>query len=537
VKKNLSLIFENLYFWLVFVKILFVNIIFKNMSESKSTEFNDRLEKLKKLKEKGVVPYAFGFERTHTSKEALEKGESGEIRTVEDILAKDSENLIKLSGRLKSFRQHGKLSFAHLMDFFGQIQICFMNDKLGAEKYEDLELLDVADFIGVSGELFRTKHGEITLLVYDFVLLSKALRPLPEKWHGLSDQEQIYRQRYLDTTMNRDSLDRFVFRTNFLRALREFYWSEGFHEIESPYLENTSSGATARPFITHHNALDMDMYLRIAGGETWHKMAIVGGFEKVFEIGRCFRNEGMDPSHLQEFSMVEHYGAYWSFEDNMDFTERMFEHVLMKLFGKLKINIVDREGKDVEVDFTTPWPRKEFTKIILEDCGIDVLNYENAEDLLKEIKEKGIFIEDADKMGYGNLVDALYKKVSRPKLIQPCFVIKHPYHTKPLARRNDEDPRLCDTFQVLVNTWEVVNAYGELVDPVDQRERFVEQARAKASGDQDAMSMNEEYLKCMEHGMPCMSGFGMGIDRMVALLTRQENLKDVVLFPIMRPEK
>lgn len=514
----------------------FNNVIFY-MTENQSTEYIDRLNKLKTLKDDGVIPYAFNYQRTHTTKEALEAGEKNEPRTVEEILASGADSLIKLSGRIKSFRKHGKLSFAHLMDFSGQMQICFMNDKLGEDKYAKLDLYDIADFIGVSGELFRTKHGEITLMVYDYVLLSKALRPLPEKWHGLSDQEQIYRQRYLDTIMNRESLDRFVLRSNFVRALREFYWSEGFYEIESPYLENTSSGATAKPFITHHNALDMDMYLRIAGGETWHKMAIVGGFEKVFEIGRCFRNEGMDPSHLQEFSMVEHYGAYWSYEDNMAFTERMFEYFLMKIFGKMQITVADREGNDVEVDFTTPWPRKEFTKLILEDCGIDVLKNEDCNELLGEIKAKGIIIEDAGKMGYGNLVDALYKKVSRPKLIQPCFVIKHPYNTKPLARRSDSDPRLCDTFQLLVNTWEVVNAYGELVDPIDQRERFEKQAKAKAGGDEDAMMMNEEYLSCMEHGMPCMSGFGMGIDRMITLMAKQENLKDVVLFPLMRPLK
>ncbi len=505
------------------------------MSDRLSNEYQDRLKKLDKLKENGVIPYAYNFSRTHSSNEALSFGENNEVRTVEDILNNPQEALMKLSGRIKSFRRHGKLSFAHLSDFSGQIQICFMHDKIGLKKYEDLDLLDVADFIGISGELFKTKHGELTILVYDYEILSKALRPLPEKWHGLSDKEQIYRQRYLDTIMNRESLDRFILRSDFLKALREFYWKEGFYEIETPYLESTSSGATAKPFITHHNALDMDMYLRIAGGETWHKMAIVSGFEKVFEIGKCFRNEGMDPSHLQEFSMLEHYSAYWSFEDNMAFTERLFESFLMKLFGKMQISIVDREGNDVEIDFTGPWPRKEFTKLILEDSGIDILKYDDASELLKEIKEKNIFIEDAEKMGYGNLVDALYKKVSRPKLIQPCFVIKHPYHTKPLARRNDEDPRVCDTFQLLVNTWEVVNAYGELVDPIDQRERFENQALAKASGDQDAMSMNEEYLTCMEHGMPCMSGFGIGIDRMVALMTRQENLKDVVLFPIMKP--
>lgn len=504
------------------------------MQGKTSNEFQDRLEKLNSIQESGTNPYPARFERSHDCVEALNEGEKSELREVEAILGSDGE-LMQLCGRLKSFRSHGKLSFGHLMDFSGEIQICFMNDKIGEDKYKFLKKIDVGDYVGVSGELFRTKHGEVTLLVYDYELLSKALRPLPEKWHGLKDKEHIYRQRYLDTVMSRESLDRFTFRSGFLKELREFYWSEGFMEIESPYLENIASGTSAKPFVTHHNALDMDVYLRIAGGEIWHKMAVVGGLEKVFEIGKCFRNEGMDPSHLQEFTMVEHYGAYWNFEDNMAFTERMFEHLLNKLFGSTKVTIADRDGNDVEVDFKTPWDRKEFTKLINDDCGIDVLEYEEAAPLLAEIKKAGIMIEDADKMGYGNLVDALYKKVSRPKLIQPCFVIKHPFHTKPLARRNDEDSRLCDTFQLLVNTWEIVNAYGELVDPIDQRQRFENQAKARAGGDEEAMMMNEEYLKCMEHGMPCMSGFGMGIDRIVTLLTKQDNLKDSILFPLMKP--
>ncbi|MFA6917389.1 MAG: amino acid--tRNA ligase-related protein, partial [Candidatus Gracilibacteria bacterium] len=327
----------------------------------------------------------------------------------------------------------------------------------------------------------------------------------------------------------------FIFRSNLLKALREFYWQQGFTEIETPVLESVSSGAAAKPFITHHNALDIDMYLRIAAGELWQKMAIVGGFEKTFEVARCFRNEGMDPSHLQEFTMIEHYAAYWDFEDNMKFTEKMFEYMLQKLIGTTKVMVKDREGNEVEVDFKTPWPRKRYTDLIKEDSGIDVLEHDNAETLLKEIRKNHIQIDDAESLGYGNLVDALYKKVTRPKLIQPTFVIQHPLLTKPLARKNDKDSRLCDTFQLLVNSWEIVNAYSELVDPVDQRERFEAQSKAKAEGDEEAMMINEEYLVAMEHGMPCMSGWGMGIDRLVTLLTRQDNVKDCVLFPLMRP--
>lgn len=500
-----------------------------------SNEYHVRLQKLNSLKESGVIPYFNRFEKTHSTAETLAFGEKEKLRDSEEIVKKPSKKLMKLRGRLMTFRSHGKLSFGNLQDFEGKIQICFMEDLMGKEDYKLLKKFDMADHIGVEGELFKTRHGEITLLVHTLTMLSKTLRPLPEKWHGLKDREQIYRQRYLDTTMNRESMDRFVFRSDLLRSLREFYWSEGFIELETPVLENISSGAAARPFITHHNALDIDVYLRIAAGELWQKMAVVGGFEKTFEVARCFRNEGMDPSHLQEFTMIEHYCAYWDYEDNMKFTERMFEFFLKKMVGSTKVKVKDRESNEVEIDFKTPWPRKKFTKLIEEDCGIDVLEYENAEDLFKAIKKKKISIDDGEKLGYGNLVDALYKKVSRPKLIQPTFVIQHPLSTKPLARKNDDDGRVCDTFQLLVNTWEVINAYSEIVDPVDQRERFEEQSLAKASGDEEAMMMNEEYLTAMEHGMPCMSGWGMGIDRLVTLLSGQENLKDLVLFPLLRP--
>lgn len=505
------------------------------MSELDLNEYNVRLSKAKAIEESGKLPYASRFERTHSASEALKVAKEKGVKALDAILKKRLKKTIKLCGRLKTFRTHGKLAFANLADFSGEIQICFMQDHIGKDEYKFLKKVDMADFIGVEGELFKTKHGEITLLVHEYEMLSKALRPLPDKWHGIKDQEQIYRHRYLDTTMNRESMDRFVFRSNLVKALREFYWDEGFIELETPILENISSGATARPFLTHHNALDIDVYLRIAAGELWQKMAIVGGFEKTFEVARCFRNEGMDPSHLQEFTMIEHYCAYWNFEDNMKFTERMFEYFLKKMLGTTKVTMKDRHGKDVTVDFKAPWKRVKFTKLIEKDCGIDVLQYETASDLLKEIKKNKIKIEGAESLGYGNLVDHLYKKVSRPKLIKPTFVTHHPVSTKPLARKNDKDPRVCDTFQLLVNTWEIVNAYSEIVDPRDQRERFEKQALAKVQGDEEAMMMNEEYLTAMEHGMPCMSGWGMGIDRLVTLLTGQENLKDCVLFPLLRP--
>lgn len=497
--------------------------------------FQERADKLKKIQDLGVAAYPDRFERTHFSDKAIALGEK-KTRTVEEITANNKNN-VTLCGRLMSLRLFGKLNFGHLQDDNGRIQLCFMKGSMDEKSEKVFGLLDIGDFVGVKGELFKTKHGEITLLVSQLTFLGKSLRPLPEKWHGVQDQETKYRQRYLDLAMSPETRKRFDFRALILRKLREFYWNKGFLEIETPVLENISSGAAARPFSTHHNALDIEVFLRIAAGELWQKMAIVGGFEKTFEVARCFRNEGMDPSHLQEFTMIEHYAAYWNYEDNMKFTEEMFEFLLNELTGSTKVTIKDRDGKPVEVDFKAPWPRKKFADLIKEDSGIDIHKFKDAKSLLKEIKKNKIMIEDAEKMGYGNLVDHLYKKVSRPKLIQPTFVIHHPADMKPLARRNDKDPRVCDSFQLLVSTWEVVNAYSELVDPADQRERLTTQAKAKAAGDEEAMSMNEEFLEAMEHGMPPISGWGMGIDRLVTLLTQQENLRDTVMFPLLRPKQ
>jgi lysyl-tRNA synthetase class 2 len=498
--------------------------------------FQERLEKLEKIKALGFHPYPEHFERSHFSTKALEEGEKKELRNAEEVM-ETTKNKLTVAGRLMAFRSFGKLTFGKIQDDQGRIQVCFVKGNLDENEEKLLKLLDIGDHIGVSGELFKTKHGETTVLAAKLHFLGKSLRPLPEKFHGLQDQEAKYRQRYLDLMMDPESRKRFDLRSQIIRKLREFYWKQNFTEIETPVLENVSSGAAAKPFTTHHNALDMEVYLRIAGGELWQKEAIVGGYEKIFEIGHCFRNEGMDPSHLQEFTMVEHYAAYWNYEDNMKFTEEMFEFLMKEVMGTTKVEVLDREGNAVEVDFKTPWPRKNYAQMIEADCGINILDYDNENDLLNAIKEKKIVIEKAETMGYGNLVDHLYKKVSRPKLIQPTFVIKHPADTKPLARRNDEDPRICDTFQLLVNTWEVVNAYSELVDPVDQRNRLEKQAAAKAGGDEDAMSMNEEYLKAMEYGMPPISGWGMGIDRLVTLLSKQDNLRDVVMFPLLKPEK
>jgi lysyl-tRNA synthetase class 2 len=504
----------------------------QNTQKDASTEYNDRLAKLKELREMGIQPYPDKFERAQKTQEAKELGEK-KVREVETIMKKPKSD-IRIGGRLMSFRSHGKISFGQLQDVSGRVQICFMKDVLGDKKYKLLKKIDVADFIGTEGEMFRTKHGEITLLVTDYTLLSKTLRPLPEKFHGLKDQEALYRQRYLDLAVNADTKERFEFRSNFLRYLREFYWQNGFVEIECPVLGNSASGALAKPFATHHEALDQDFYLRIAI-ETHQKEAIGGGFEKVFEIGKVFRNEGMDPSHLQEFTMNEFYAAYWNYEDLMKFTEEMFEFLLKKTIGKLEVEIADREGKMQKVNFKTPWKRVSMHDTIKENSGIDISKHKTAKELLKVIKGKKIEIEDAEKLGRGNLIDHLYKKVARPKIIQPTFLIEHPTDLSPLARRNDKNPDVCDRFQLVVNGWEIVNAYSELIDPVEQAEAFKQQAEAQAKGDEEAHGKDDEFVLAMEHGFPPIAGWGMGVDRIVALLTKQDNLKDVVMFPLMRP--
>jgi lysyl-tRNA synthetase class 2 len=499
-----------------------------------TNEFEDRKRKLKELRDAGVQPYPERYERTHAAAELFEYAEKNAPRTVEEITA-GGGTMLKIAGRMMLMRPHGKLTFAKLRDYSGEIQICFMNDYVGADAYKMLKNIDIGDFIGAEGELFNTKHGELTLLVKKYTLLGKTLRPLPEKFHGLQDTEAKYRYRYLDLLSDKDTFERFKLRTRLIKEMRRFMDENKFMEVETPILTSVPSGAAAKPFSTHHNALDINVFLRIAP-EMYLKRCIVGGFDRVYEFAKCFRNEGMDPSHLQEFTMLEYYAAYWNFEDNMDFTEKLIAHIVKLVKGDYKIPCLDRDGNEQTIDFTPPWPRLKFAEIIEGDCGIRILDcYGDADALRSETKKKGIVIEKAEAMGYGNLCDALYKKVSRPKLIQPCFVIKHPVDTKPLARRNDVDPRIADTFQVLVNTWEIVNAYSELVDPQDQRERLVRQSEARAGGDEEAMPMDEDYLLAMEHGMPPISGWGMGIDRFCALLTNQDNLKDTVLFPLMKP--
>ncbi len=451
----------------------------------------------------------------------------------EAALLEDGVKDVTIAGRIVLMRKMGKLSFLTLQDIEGKIQVSIKIDLVGEEKYKQFkEFIDVGDFIGVTGETFTTHTGEKTVRADDFTFLGKALKPLPEKFHGLTDIEEVYRNRPVDLIMNEDSRERFLLRSRLIWLIRNYLNKNGYIEIETPILNNKASGAMAKPFTTHHNALDIDLYLRIAP-ETYLKRAIVGGFTKVFEFARCFRNEGIDASHLQDFTMLEGYGAYLNYEDNMDFLREMLQNVIYELFGTLKVTIAGKE-----VDLSGKWEDISFRDLILKYCPIDINIYNTKELLLRKIKEEKIDIDSEtplENLGYGNLVDQLYKKVARPNVVDPIFLTKHPIDLSPLARANDENPNITDRFQLVINGAEIINAYSELVDPQEQEKRLIKQAELKNNGDEEAMVMDYDYIAAMEVGMPPISGWGIGVDRLVQLLTNMDNIKDVVMFPLMRP--
>ena len=452
---------------------------------------------------------------------------------------KDASNLedgttnVSVAGRIILMRKMGKMSFLTIGDIEGKIQISIKIDMIGDDAYQSFkENFDLGDFIGATGEVFTTHTGEKTIRAEKIEFLGKALKPLPEKFHGLEDIETIYRNRYVDLITNDESKKKFLLRSKFIRELRNFLDEKGYIEIETPILNNKASGATAKPFITHHNALDIDLYLRIAP-ETYLKRAIVGGFTKVFEIARCFRNEGMDATHLQDFTMIEGYGAYLNYKDNMIFLQNLLQTTIEKTFGTLNITIGDKT-----IDLSGDWPVVSFRELLLKYSDIDINIYNTKELLLNKIKENKIEIESEtplENLGYGNLVDQLYKKVARPYMVNPVFLIEHPISLSPLARANDENPNITDRFQLVINGAEIINAYSELVDPAEQERRLLKQAELKAAGDEEAMCMDYDYIEAMEYGMPPISGWGMGIDRLMQLLTNSDNIKDCILFPLMKP--
>ncbi|TYS57528.1 lysine--tRNA ligase [Sutcliffiella horikoshii] len=476
-----------------------------------------RMEKLEALRSQGIQVYPDRFQTNYELYEAcsLQDGTSG----------------VRVAGRIMGIRHFSKFSFITISNIQGKLQLLLKKDEVGKRAMSDfLDYFDIGDFIGVEGKMYSTKTNEKTLRIENYVLLGKALHTLPDKWQGLSNIDTRYRQRYIDLMMTKETKKRMLMRTKLVRAVRRFLEEKDFLEVETPVLQHTSSGALARPFKTYHNSLDMELNLRIAP-ETYLKRLIVGGFTKVFEFAKCFRNEGISPQHLQEFTMVEGYAAYWNYEDTMQLMREMIVYVLKQTFDSTVISI-----KGQSIDFSLEWNVVSFRELILKDTGIDIDLYPDVKSLYEETKQRNIYLEgeDIQTLGRGNFIDQLYKKVCRPNLIEPTFLINHPIDLSPLARANDDNSSLTDRFQLVVNGAEIINAYSELVDPVEQRKRLETQAVLKSGGDTEAMEMDEDYLLAMEYGMPPISGWGFGIERLLMVLTDCDTIKDCVLFPLNR---
>ena len=445
-----------------------------------------------------------------------------------DIPGLEEDAPARLAGRIVLNRSFGKLAFAHLMDRSGRVQVAFTLDELGEEGMARAAEIQLGDIVGVDGLRWTTRKGEPTVRVKSFELLQRTRTGFPDKWAGVTDVETRLRKRYLELVLDDQSRARFLKRTWIEDALRETLNELDFLEVETPVLQPQASGASARPFITHHNALDIDLYLRIAP-ETYLKRLVAGQFDRVYEIARCFRNEGLDPSHLQEFTMLEWYAAYWDYTDNMRFTQRLIQAAAQAANGSTIVRYGDRE-----LDFGGEWPVVEYRPAVAEECGIDLAAIAREADpvaaLSAAMERAGLEVPETERVSFARLADSLYKRTLRPKLVDPCFLVGHPAELVPLARRNDDDPTKLDMFQVVANGWELAKGYSELVDPEEQRARLLEQA----GGDDEAMALEEDFIEAMEFGMPPMSGVGVGVDRLTALLTDAPTLREVVLFPQMR---
>jgi Lysyl-tRNA synthetase (class II) len=473
-----------------------------------------RLDKLGELREMGIEPFGCRFERDTNAREIQDQFESIEGQTV------------RIAGRIMSKRRHGKAGFANLQDLSGDIQLYFRKDDVGEEKYELFKKLDIGDILGVEGFVFRTQKGEISVHAKDFTYLSKSLNPLPEKWHGLKDVELRYRQRYVDLIVNPEVRDVFIKRSQIIKEIRNYLDARQFLEVETPMMQPIAGGAAARPFITHHNALDMSLYLRIAP-ELYLKRLIVGGLEKVYEINRNFRNEGISTRHNPEFTMLELYQAYADFEVMMQLTEDLIASVAQKVNGSMIA-----EFEDKEIDFTPPWRRITMLGAIKEYAGLDFNLIQSDTDAREAAK--GLGMEVAPDATRGEIINEVFEEFVEDKLTQPTFVYGHPVEISPLAKRNAEHPEFTDRFEVFIMQREIANAFSELNDPLDQRERFVKQVEKRASGDAEAHMMDEDYINALEYGMPPAGGLGIGIDRLVMLMTDSPSIRDVILFPTLR---
>lgn len=482
--------------------------------EELNEQMRVRREKLGKLREMGVQPFEHQYPVDTHSTDILEHFEEYEGKTVH------------IAGRLMALRGHGKTAFIHLADELGRVQVYFRKDVLGDRAFEIFDLLDIGDILGVEGEVFRTQKGEISVRAESFKLLSKSLRPLPEKWHGLKDVETKYRQRYLDLIMHQDVKDRFKLRSKILTAVRNILEEDGYLEVETPTLQPIAGGAAARPFVTHHNTLDMDLYMRIAP-ELYLKRLIVGGLERVYEMGKNFRNEGISIKHNPEFTAIEMYRAYANYEDMIELTENVVSGVAQRVLGTQKIIY---EG--TEIDLTAPWRRMTMEEAVLEYGKVDFSKVTTVEEAQALAKEHHVSFENH--WGIGGILNAFFEEFAESHLIQPTFVIGHPKEISPLSKSNDENPERTDRFEAFIYGREIANGFSELNDPIDQKERFQAQCDQRDSGDDEAHMMDEDFVTALEFGLPPTGGLGIGIDRLIMFLTNSSSIRDILLFPHMR---
>ncbi len=481
-----------------------------------------RLEKLKSLRDSGENPYKSKFTRSNLIKEIIDS--KSNIKNGEK-----TSQIVALAGRIMALRQHGKASFAEIMDASGRIQLYLSSNILDEEEYAKFLEFDIGDFVGIKGEVFKTRRGELSIQVEKFEILSKSLRPLPEKWHGLRDIETRFRQRYVDLIMNPEIKEIFLVRTYLIQEIRNFMENEDFIEVETPMLQQIPGGATAKPFVTHHKALGIDLYLRIAP-ELYLKRLVVGGLEKVYELNRNFRNEGMSVKHNPEFTMLEVYQAYADYLTMMDLTERLIKSVIKKLIKKTKINY---QGEEIE--FKNKWKKLTMIDSIKEYAGKSVSFDMEKKDLVKMANDIGVEIETH--WGKGKIINEIFEKKVEDNLIQPTFIIDYPTETTPLARQKEDNPELTERFELIIAGREIANAFSELIDPLEQRKRFEKQMELREKGDEEAQSLDEDYLRALEYGLPPTGGLGIGIDRLVMLLTDSYSIREVLFFPHMRPEQ
>lgn len=491
-----------------------------------SEELNDQLlvrrQKMQAFREQGMDPFGSRFERTHSSQEVI--NQYGDL-SKEDL--EENPHEVVIAGRIMTKRGKGKAGFAHVQDLQGQIQIYVRKDAIGDESYEIYNSVDLGDIVGVKGTVFKTNVGELSVKAKEFVFLTKALRPLPDKFHGLKDVEQRYRQRYLDLLTSETSKETFILRSRIIQSMRRYLDNQGFLEVETPMLHSIAGGAAARPFITHHNALDMELYIRIAI-ELHLKRLIVGGLEKVYEIGRVFRNEGISTRHNPEFTMLELYEAYADYKDIMALTENLIAHVAQEVFGTTTVQY----GED-QINLAPGWKRLHMADAVKEYTGADFWQQMTKEQAQALAKEHNVEIKPT--MEVGHILNEFFEQKVEEELVQPTFVYGHPVEISPLAKKNPEDERFTDRFELFIVRREHANAFTELNDPIDQRERFEAQLIEKAEGNDEAHEMDEDFIEALEYGMPPTGGLGIGIDRLIMLLTNSASIRDVLLFPQMRP--